>query len=206
MPRSPPHSFFQASKLYIVGIDSLLLASYAAARRVVSTFPQLSLPETALAGSMAGAVLASPVQMFNVRIQGQCAAPPISACASSSRDVGPVGVPQAGHAWVIVALEVPTYAGFYRVRILQLASGSTGGITYQLACYALDVIKSHIQLRSTPPTGTPVQYIAREARAIVSEGGVADLFRGLSPSHASSLLSPSLHVHSFNPSSNLTSD
>lgn len=34
-----------------------------------------------------------------------------------------------------------------------------------------DVIKSRIQLRATPPEGTPVQYIARELRAVVAEGG-----------------------------------
>ncbi|KAF5374608.1 hypothetical protein D9615_008999 [Tricholomella constricta] len=38
-----------------------------------------------------------------------------------------------------------------------LASGSTGG--------------SRIQLRPIPPTGTPVQYIAHELKAIVAESG-----------------------------------
>ena len=35
-----------------------------------------------------------------------------------------------------------------------------------------DVVKSRIQLRATPPTGTPVQYIAHELKAIVQEAGV----------------------------------
>jgi len=35
-----------------------------------------------------------------------------------------------------------------------------------------DVVKSRVQLRSTPPTGTPVQYIARELRMIVQESGL----------------------------------
>ena len=35
----------------------------------------------------------------------------------------------------------------------------------------IDVIKSRVQLRATPPTGTPAQYIAREFRAIVAESG-----------------------------------
>ena len=35
-----------------------------------------------------------------------------------------------------------------------------------------DVIKSRVQLRATPPTGTPVQYIAHEFKAIVSESGL----------------------------------
>ncbi|KAJ7431858.1 hypothetical protein B0H11DRAFT_2209956 [Mycena galericulata] len=121
MPRSPPHSFFQVNLLraphpsltvffrrrqnYIAGINWLLFVSYAAARRVVSTFPKLSLPETALAGSMAGAVLTSPgraVQMFNMWAKWGFRK-------------------RVMHGYrVIVALEIPTYAGFYRVRILQV--------------------------------------------------------------------------------------
>lgn len=53
-----------------------------------------------------------------------------------------------------------------------LTSGATGGICYWLACYPLDVVKSRIQLRVTPPEGSPIQYIAHELRAIVAEGGV----------------------------------
>jgi len=37
--------------------------------------------------------------------------------------------------------------------------------------FSLDVIKSRIQLRSTPPSGTPVQYIAREFKTIIQESG-----------------------------------
>jgi solute carrier family 25 (mitochondrial carnitine/acylcarnitine transporter), member 20/29 len=35
-----------------------------------------------------------------------------------------------------------------------------------------DVVKSRVQLRMTPPKGTPVQYIARELKAVVAESGV----------------------------------
>jgi solute carrier family 25 (mitochondrial carnitine/acylcarnitine transporter), member 20/29 len=75
----------------IAGVNSLLFASYGVSKRIVSPFPQLSLPQIALAGSMAGAInsiLASPgvylplnsiilanrwiiVEMFKVRMQGQ---------------------------------------------------------------------------------------------------------------------------------------
>lgn len=47
----------------IAGVNSLLFASYGISRRILSPFPQLTLTETALAGSMAGAanaILASP--------------------------------------------------------------------------------------------------------------------------------------------------
>ena len=49
--------------LGIAGVNSLLFASYGLAKRVVTPFGELSLPQTALAGAMAGAansVLASP--------------------------------------------------------------------------------------------------------------------------------------------------
>lgn len=49
--------------LGIAGVNSLLFAAYAASKRVVSPFPDLSIQQIALAGGMAGAinaVLASP--------------------------------------------------------------------------------------------------------------------------------------------------
>ena len=49
--------------LGIAGVNSLLFASYGLAKRVVTPFGELSLPQIALAGAMAGAanaVLASP--------------------------------------------------------------------------------------------------------------------------------------------------
>jgi solute carrier family 25 (mitochondrial carnitine/acylcarnitine transporter), member 20/29 len=47
----------------IAGVNSLLFAAYGVSKRIVSPYPQLTLPQTALAGSMAGAInaiLASP--------------------------------------------------------------------------------------------------------------------------------------------------
>ncbi|KAG6822314.1 hypothetical protein H0H92_012538, partial [Tricholoma furcatifolium] len=58
----------------IAGVNSLLFASYAISQRIISPYPQLSLKQIALAGAMAGAanaILASPVEMFKVRMQGQ---------------------------------------------------------------------------------------------------------------------------------------
>jgi solute carrier family 25 carnitine/acylcarnitine transporter 20/29 len=49
--------------LGIAGVNSLLFASYGLAKRIVTPFGELSLPQIALAGSMAGAanaILASP--------------------------------------------------------------------------------------------------------------------------------------------------
>jgi solute carrier family 25 (mitochondrial carnitine/acylcarnitine transporter), member 20/29 len=47
----------------IAGVNSLLFASYGVSKRIISPFPDLSLKQIALAGSMAGAanaILASP--------------------------------------------------------------------------------------------------------------------------------------------------
>ncbi|KAF8177792.1 mitochondrial carrier domain-containing protein [Mycena galopus ATCC 62051] len=190
--------------LGIAGVNSLLFASYGASRRIISPFP-LSLPEIALAGSMAGAanaILASPVEMFKVRMQGQYGGKGDKRLRVVAREMWKEWGFRKGVMrgyWVTVAREIPAYAGFYTAYEFSkrkfgakygeqipvwalLASGSTGGIAYWLSCYPLDVIKSRIQLRETPPTGTPVQYIAREVKMIVAESGVAGLFRGLSPS------------------------
>ena len=43
---------------------------------------------------------------------------------------------------------------------------------FHLTYFHTDVVKSRIQLRSTPPTGTPVQYIAHELKMIVKESGL----------------------------------
>lgn len=188
----------------IAGVNSLLFASYGVSRRIISPFP-LSLKEIAAAGAMAGAanaILASPVEMFKVRMQGQYGA----ATDKRLRVIFSEMWNQWGFRkgimrgyWITLAREIPAYAGFYTAfefskrKFTQsygsdlpvwalLASGSTGGIAYWLSCYPLDVVKSRIQLRDTPPTGTPVQYIARELKSIVTESGVKGLFRGLSPS------------------------
>lgn len=47
----------------IAGVNSLLFTAYHASRRIISPFPNLSIPQIALAGAMAGtinSVLASP--------------------------------------------------------------------------------------------------------------------------------------------------
>ncbi|KAG7451412.1 mitochondrial carrier [Guyanagaster necrorhizus] len=210
-----------ASPLFgIAGVNSLLFASYGISRRIISPYPQLSLPQIALAGSMAGAanaILASPVEMFKVLMQGQYG----SATDKRLRRVVSDQWSQWGFRkgimrgyWVTVAREIPAYAGFYTAYEFSkrkfasaygkdlpvwalLASGSTGGISYWLACYPLDVIKSRVQLRPTPPSGTPVQYIAHETRAIMAESGLPGLFRGLTPS------SKTLSALTFWPSSDI---
>lgn len=189
----------------IAGVNSLLFASYATSKRIVSPFPQLTLPQIALAGAMAGAanaVLASPVEMFKVRMQGQYGAATDKRLRDIAREMWQDWGFKRGIMrgyWVTVAREIPAYAGFYSAFEFSkrqfrsqygehvpiwalLTSGATGGIAYWLCCYPLDVIKSRIQLRPTPPTSRPWTYINAELRSIVADSGVSGLFRGLSPS------------------------
>ncbi|KAL1751960.1 mitochondrial carrier domain-containing protein [Schizophyllum commune] len=193
-----------APLLGIAGVNSLLFAAYGTSKRIISPFPQLSLKEIAAAGALAGAinaVLASPVEMFKVRMQGQYGDKTDKRLSVLAREMWREWGFRKGVMrgyWVTVAREIPAYAGFYTAYEFSkrkfaekygpelpvwalMASGSTGGMAYWLSSYPLDVVKSRVQLRPTPPTGTPVQYIAAELRAVVAEGGVAGLFRGLSP-------------------------
>ncbi|KAF9650953.1 mitochondrial carrier [Thelephora ganbajun] len=192
--------------LGIAGVNSLLFASYGLSKRIVTPFGELSLPQTALAGAMAGAanaILASPVEMFKVRMQGQYGSPSDQRLSAVFREMWSEWGFRKGVMrgyWVTVAREIPAYAGFYTAYEFSkrkfakkygeqlpvwalLASGATGGVSYWLACYPLDVVKSRVQLRKTPPVGTPVQYIAHELKEIVVESrSFSGLFRGLTPS------------------------
>ncbi|KAI6169630.1 mitochondrial carrier [Pisolithus thermaeus] len=192
----------------IAGVNSLLFASYATSKRIISPFPQLTLPQIALAGAMAGAanaILASPVEMFKVRMQGQYGAATDKRLRDVAREMWRDWGFRRGIMrgyWVTVAREIPAYAGYvtsvstfeFSKRQFQsrygehvpvwalLTSGATGGIAYWLCCYPLDVVKSRIQLRPTPPTSRPWTYINAELRSIVAGSGLSGLFRGLSPS------------------------
>jgi hypothetical protein len=94
---------------------------------------------------------------------------------------------------ITVIREIPAYAGFYTGYELTkryfsrhftpdpvpiwalLCSGAVGGVSYWLACYPLDVVKSRIQLAKEPPTrGGWLRggYVAKELATIVHEGGV----------------------------------
>ncbi|KAJ3993444.1 mitochondrial carrier domain-containing protein [Lentinula boryana] len=142
------------------------------------------------------------VEMFKVRMQGQYGGAQdkhLSAVAKEMWNQWGFRKGVMRGYWVTLAREIPAYAGFYTAYEFSkrkfasiygselpvwalLASGSTGGIAYWLSCYPLDVIKSRIQLRQTPPVGTPVQYIAHEAKTVLAESGLKGLFSGLTPS------------------------
>ncbi|KAF9039312.1 mitochondrial carrier domain-containing protein [Panaeolus papilionaceus] len=161
----------QGPLIGIAGVNSLLFASYGISKRIISPYPQLN---------CIGRSCGRPVEMFKVRMQGQYGAATdkklLAVVGHMWRDWGFKKGIMRGY-WVTVAREIPAYTG---LRIFQskfsahygkdlpvwalLASGSTGG---RMSCYPLDVVKSPIQLRATPPTGTPVHV---------------GLFRGFSPS------------------------
>ncbi|CUA71662.1 hypothetical protein RSOLAG22IIIB_04708 [Rhizoctonia solani] len=167
--------------LGIAGVNSLLFASYAISKRIVSPFPELSLPEIAAAGAMAGAansVLASPVEMFKVRMQGQYGAKGDKKLSIVFWDM-----------WRDYGFRKGVMRGFWFlhwVRICQATvpfeiwepGPSLGTASKWLLWWY--VVKSRVQLANTPPKG--LDYIAQELRAIIREGGFAGLFRGLSPS------------------------
>ncbi|EIW67001.1 hypothetical protein TREMEDRAFT_74630 [Tremella mesenterica DSM 1558] len=193
----------------IAAVNSLLFSAYGMSRRLVSPYPDLSVVQVALAGSMAGAInaiLASPVEMFKIRMQGQYGGSSDKrlkrVVSDMWRQYGFRDGIMRGY-WITVIREIPAYAGFYAgyettkrsfSRTLQtpnppvwalLVSGATGGICYWLACYPLDVVKSRIQLAEMPPSRggwLSGGYVTRELSAMLREGGPRSLFAGLGPS------------------------
>lgn len=59
--------------LGIAAVNSLLFTAYMQAKKLVSPFGELSIAQIAVAGGIAGganAILASPVEMFKIKMQG----------------------------------------------------------------------------------------------------------------------------------------
>jgi len=192
--------------LGIAGVNSLLFTAYATSKRIISPFPDLSLKQIAGAGAMAGGVnslLAAPVELFKIRMQAQYGSASDKRLSAIFRDMWTQWGFKKGVMrgfWVTVMREVPAYAGFYTAYEFMkrrfarsyggaenvpvwalLASGSCGGISYWLACYPIDVIKSRVQLAEQPPASGGSFYIRREFAAVIKESGWRGLVRGISP-------------------------
>ncbi|MBW0460789.1 hypothetical protein O181_000504 [Austropuccinia psidii MF-1] len=190
----------------VAGVNSLLFGAYSVSRRMVSPYPDLTILQTAIAGSSAGAInsiLASPVEMFKIRMQAQYGTPNDLRLREVIFEMWQKWGFRKGIMrgfWVTVAREIPAYAGFYagfesmkqffqRLYITDqrlpvwaiLASGACGGIGYWTCCYPLDVIKSRVQMADQPPKG--LNYIATTWRAICKEEGARALLRGLAPTY-----------------------
>ncbi|KAI5481463.1 hypothetical protein MNV49_004220 [Pseudohyphozyma bogoriensis] len=190
----------------VAAVNSLLFTSFSTAKKVISPYPDLSIAQVSAAGAIAGAVqsvLASPVEMFKIRMQGQYGK---GGDVKKLRDVVGDMYTQYGWKrgimrgyWITVVREIPAYAGFYAgyeysKRSFQkqygtpsipvwatLVSGAIGGIGYWTACYPLDVVKSRIQLAEAPPKGA--NYIVNTFRTIYREEGAKAFIRGLSPTY-----------------------
>ncbi|SCZ89775.1 BZ3500_MvSof-1268-A1-R1_Chr1-3g01571 [Microbotryum saponariae] len=197
----------------VAGVNSLLFGANQQARKLVSPYPDLSLAQVVVAGAMAGAaqsVLASPVEMFKVRMQAQYGPNP----KRLRETVGEMhqkwgwkrGI-MRGY-WITVLREIPAYGGFYlgyeySKRTFQtslhttelpvwatLTSGAVGGIAYWTAWYVLftrksdyplDVVKSRIQLQDQPPRG--INYITATFAKIYREEGSSAFVRGITPTY-----------------------
>lgn len=190
--------------LGVAAQNSLLFTAFSVSKRLVAADTQLSIPQVALAGSLAGganALLSSPVELLKIRMQAQYTthgtAPPrlrqVAAHIYSSYGLRR-GVMRG--FWITVAREVPAYAAFYAAFEAAkaafsshlhtdnlpvwalMASGSAGGVANWLACYPLDVVKSRVQLTDHRLAPT---YIADEFKAIYRQQGAKAFVRGLSP-------------------------
>ncbi|TKA52745.1 hypothetical protein B0A53_04199 [Rhodotorula sp. CCFEE 5036] len=188
----------------IAAVNSLLFAANTTARRLISPYPdRLSIAQVAGAGALAGAVqavLASPVEMFKVRLQAQYGPNP-----KRLRDI--VGEMYSKYGWKngimrgywasflrLLAL-LSFYAGYeFSKRKLQkqlntttlpvwatLTAGGIGGLGYWTACYPLDVVKSRIQNAEQPPRGA--NYIINTFRDIYRREGAKAFVAGLTPTY-----------------------
>jgi solute carrier family 25 carnitine/acylcarnitine transporter 20/29 len=149
----------------ISAVNSLLFGAYATAKKIISPYPTLTLPQTALAGALAGAgnsLLASPVELFKIRMQGQYGGATDMKLGAIFREMYTKYGLRHGVMrgfWITVMREMPAYAGFYTTyefskRSLHkglfgphassdvqlpvwatLLAGSTGGLAYWTACY-----------------------------------------------------------------------
>jgi len=195
----------------IASVNALLFTGYSQSKRIISPYPVLSIPQTAVAGAMAGAfqsLLASPVELFKIRMQGQYGA----ATDKKLRHVFQEMWSQHGIKngvmrgfWITVLRDMPAYAGFYSAyefskRRLHksvyglsgnketplpvwatLTAGATGGLAYWTACYPFDVVKSRVQNTTTSLNG--LSYITNTFKTIYREEGLKAFWRGITPTY-----------------------
>ncbi|KAI9274317.1 putative mitochondrial ornithine transporter 1 [Phascolomyces articulosus] len=198
-----------ASPLVGIGaVNAVLFAANSSIKKAMQAYPgqTLSIGQIAIAGAGAGIVnsaLASPVELLKIKLQAQYSNEggagrqfkgPIDCARQLIRNDGFSALFRG--MYVTILREIPAYAGFYSgfevtkryltkgqeedATILQLmASGSVGGMSYWLASYPLDVVKSVVQNQNGPlPRGL---YVTRVMKEIVAREGTAGLFRGLAP-------------------------
>lgn len=115
--------------LGVAAQNSLLFTAFSVSKRLVAADTQLSIPQVALAGSLAGganALLSSPVELLKIRMQAQytthstAPAPAPAPAPPRLRQVAAHIYSSYGLRrgvmrgfWITVAREVPAYAAFY---------------------------------------------------------------------------------------------
>ncbi|KAK9766915.1 hypothetical protein K7432_003632 [Basidiobolus ranarum] len=194
----------------ISAVNALLFAAYSRLKTVQLTNPEdtLTIGQIAIAGAGAGAInsiLASPVELLKIRLQGQyhgkgdskrLYSGPID-CAQKLIKEGGLRNGLFRGFWITVLREIPAYAGFYAgfetaKRALTPASGnvnelpvwklmiagSCGGVSYWCVSYPLDVIKSKAQNSNSL---LRKDYVISIGKDIYREGGLGALFRGFTP-------------------------
>ena len=108
--------------LGVAGVNSLLFGSFAVAKKIITPYPELSIAQTSLAGAMAGgftSILASPVEMFKIRMQGQYGSATDKKLSAVVRDMWNTYGFRHGIMrgfWVTVVREMPAYAGVSSLR------------------------------------------------------------------------------------------
>ena len=193
-----------ASPLVGIGaVNAVLFAANSSIKKSMQAYPgqTLTIGQIAMAGAGAGivnSILASPVELLKIKLQAQYTEGqfkgPIDCARQLIRNDGFSALFRG--MYVTILREIPAYAGFYSgfeftkryltkdqeedATILQLmASGSVGGMSYWLASYPLDVVKSVVQNQNGPlPQGL---YVTRVMKEIIAREGTAGLFRGLAP-------------------------
>ncbi|KAG0230261.1 hypothetical protein BGW42_001059 [Actinomortierella wolfii] len=169
----------------------------------------LTLGQIAIAGGGAGvvnAILASPVELLKIRMQAQYGSGstvrykgPVDCARQLIREHGVKNGLMRGY-WITVIREIPAYAAFYagfegmkrtltpagedsrtyhHSLLALMTSGATGGISYWVACYPLDMLKSMIQNQNEPLKGA--FYLVGSAKKVYREHGIAPFFRGFTP-------------------------
>lgn len=179
-------------------INAVLFSSYAFGKSLISLEPKLSLPETAYAGGIAGVLqsfVASPIELLKIRLQASGGVGRTTLTNEFQKIYNKSGVIGMYRGlYMTILREIPGYAGFYTgfeavkryqmstnrqdqpLSLLQLMlAGSCGGMSYWLACYPLDVIKSKIQ---SQPNVSPT--LIANVKEIVAKDGWRGLTRGFS--------------------------
>ena len=192
-------------------VNAVLFGGYSECKRQINRYngrddqAQLTIPEIALAGSIAGfagSFVCSPVEFVKTQMQVQVGE---GGRFKGSLDCAQYIMKQPGGLRTILSQgllatlvrETPGNAAYYATYEIAkrglaqsrgadvpmwmlMASGSVAGIAFWVTCYPMDMVKSRIQ---SQPFDKPKIYsgVIDCARKIVQQEGVLALWRGFGP-------------------------